>query len=62
MVWTARQLESKYSGNGGGYLWGYGHGMEHQCGEGGQAKNAREGEIFPESVVRTSFSLQMDCK
>lgn len=31
--------------------------MEHQCGEGGQAKNAREGEVLPKSIVRIQNNL-----
>lgn len=51
MVWTASQLESEHSGNGSGYHWDYSNGVERQCGEGVQAKDAGEGEVFPKSVV-----------
>ena len=60
MVCTASQLESKHSGNGVGRLRDHGNCMEHQCGEGVQAKNAREGEILPKSIVRTACSLQVE--
>ena len=58
MVFTAGQLEVKHCGNGGGYVWYHSNGMERQCGEGVQAKNAREGEIFSKPIVRTFSSLQ----
>lgn len=61
MVRTASQLESKHSGNGGRRLRDYGNCMEYQCGEGGQAKNAREGEILPKSIVRIPSSLPTEC-
>lgn len=61
MVCTASQLESKHSGNGGGRHRDYGNCMEHQCGEGDQAKNAGEGEIFPKSIVRIPYFLQVKC-
>ena len=51
MVFAASQLESKYGDNGGSYDRNYGNCMEHQRGEGGQAKNAGEGELLPKSIV-----------
>lgn len=35
--------------------------MEYRCGEGGKAKNAREGEILPKSIVRSPSTLQIEC-
>ena len=58
MVFAASQLESKYGGSGGSYDRNYGNCMEHQCGEGGQAKNAGEGEVLPKSIVWRFPSLQ----
>ena len=59
MVFAASQLESKYGGNGGSHDRNYGNCMEHQCGEGGQAKNAGEGEVLPKSIVWRFPSLQI---
>ena len=58
MVFAASQLESKHGGDGGSHYRNYGSCMEHQCGEGGKAKNAGEGEVLPESIVWKILSLQ----
>ena len=43
MVCTASQLEIKHGGMLSGHIWHHSNGMECKCGEGVQAKNAREG-------------------
>lgn len=58
MVCATGQLEGEHGGNDGGHVWDYVGGVEHQCGEGIQAADAGEGEILPESIVRTSLSLR----
>ena len=55
MVFTAGQLEVKHCGYGSGCIRYHGNGMERQCGEGIQAKNAGEGEILSEPIVRATF-------
>ena len=55
MVCATGELEGKYGHNDGDHVWDYVGGMEHQCGEGIQATDAGEGEVFPESIVRMSL-------
>ncbi len=62
MVCTASQLESKHSGNGSGRHRDYGNCVEHQCGEGGQTKNARKGEILPKPIVRTTLFYKLSAQ
>ena len=56
MVCATGQLEGKHGDNDGGHVWRHVGGMEHQRREGIPATDAGEGEIFPESIVRTGFS------
>lgn len=56
LVCATGQLESKHGDNDGGHVWDYVGGVEHQCREGIQATDAREGQVFPKSIVRTPSS------
>ena len=55
MVCATGQLESQHGDNGSGHVGNHVDCFQRQCREGVQAQDAGEGEVFPESIVRTRF-------